>query len=126
MTQQREIKFRVWQTDAKKWAELGTLFVQDNTGALKIPGFYPGLNGRPSCQYILSQYTGLKDAEIKEIYEGDIIEDFSSSTYKHRSLIVWHPMGFCCADGWQIHPDPKQQYLKILGNIFENPELLEK
>ena len=88
-------------------------------------------------QYVLMQFTGLLDKNGKEIYEGDIL--CFSPTYgtysimagvpyskeKHISQIIWKKMGF----GLENEPDfriIKWSDVEVIGNIYENPELLIK
>ena len=70
----------------------------------------------------VGQYTGLKDKNGKEIYEGDIIHDglrvYTVEFYKGG---FWLNQGQKGAD-WQIHNISAQS--EIIGNIHENQELL--
>ena len=85
----------------------------------------------------IMQYTGLKDKNVKEIYEGDIVEvsEFIKEhklTRKIYEVIEWITPNF-----WRVTLDKempehaKAQYLYedeeyiIIGNIYENPELLK-
>ena len=65
---------------------------------------------------IAMQSTGVKDKNGKEVYEGDILEDH----YGHRAEIKWDTKGagFIGFNAFTIVDD------RIIGNIYENPELL--
>lgn len=72
------------------------------------------------------QYTGLKDKNGKEIYEGDIIKhdyyvDAQEIKFNER-LITYkcYP-----ADVFILKVDEEQENFEIIGNIYENPELLK-
>ena len=71
------------------------------------------------------QFTGLHDKNGKEIYEGDILESYCSECSKGRQDVVrFVSNGFWCGtddDLWM----PNSEYCEIIGNIHENPELLE-
>ena len=113
----REIKFRAWDKQYNRWAVSAPTIVER---------FHKSL---PSCE--LMQYTGLKDKNGKEIYEGDIvaIENYNSFLKKwlpHNTEVKWFGAGFRAMEG-SISNDLTflPNHNEVIGNIYENKDLLE-
>ena len=73
---------------------------------------------------ILMQTTGLEDKNGVEIYEGDIVKYFR----KGNSVIEWKDGGFIIKrvmDGEYELMQSRIAEMEVIGNIYENPELLE-
>ena len=121
----REIKFRVVDLYDNVVLD-GSGFLIDNFGNLRdLDGFHEGID-----QYKPIFYTGLKDKNRKEIYEGDIVNGASfNGSYAHGEVVWW-------TGGWCIQPIPNiegitELYLnvstyEVIGNVYENKDLIEK
>lgn len=78
----------------------------------------------------LMQYTGLKDKNRKEIYEGDVVKVFTNKEWR-IGIIIYEHSGFTI----DVTNNKELKYgrtsiienlTEVIGNIYENPELLEK
>jgi hypothetical protein len=128
----REIKFRAWNPETKTMVYeleeinlLGTNIVAGISSGL-IKASY--MNGRGLwIEAELMQYTGLKDRNGREIYEGDIV---ISTNRLHECEVEEnvHFLNGCFMFGnWNTHEFfNRHQSIKVIGNVYENPELLEE
>jgi uncharacterized phage protein (TIGR01671 family) len=144
----REIKFRAWYKTDKKMLYNGYLPSKDEEGyflsldfngkitvSVNDDGGKSGLweHECSGCgeDFILMQFTGLKDKNGKEIYEGDIVNWSSWNIgFKHidGSEIKIIPKEVVWQEGaWQLKEDiwnlAIYDNIEVIGNIYENPEL---
>lgn len=133
--ERRELKFRAWNNEVNEMIDIHKItplalndgmndqLALQRKGGLFLP-FFP--------EIILMQYTGLKDKNGKEIYEGDILEA-KLKDFIWRGVIEF---GWATTDqneyGWHyrgrgpIRPqDGIDKKMEVIGNIYENPELLK-
>jgi len=119
----REIKFRAWDKKRKKMRIISMLET-DNEKEYMFPAqYYLDVEEHTYREGIeLMQYTGLKDKNGKEIYEGD--------TFKWKRKIkkvVWYDKNLrWSAQNIEEDSTPKglyhyKKYIKVIGNIYENP-----
>jgi uncharacterized phage protein (TIGR01671 family) len=145
----RELKFRVWNKASKSWlnddagthlwseyclniftGEVVEFITGDNKSFSRAdePNFYFDKTiPVKESPYVVQQYTGLKDKNGKEIYEGDIIS-FGVIDEDDLFWVVWEDIesrfilesngGLGC---WLLDVSDRE----VIGNIMENPELLK-
>ena len=149
----REIKFRLWDKDYNYMIEPEDIHPRVTSECITGDGkvleviennSYMGTDinfDDISNNRILMQYTGLKDKNGKEIYEGDIVTNktkiFSGNGFKGKDLIMlveWY-QGECFyslsvydEEYWGLKKLTKSSAsdIEVIGNIYDNPELIRK
>ena len=107
----RELKFRAWTILEKRGSFI--YFDLDEMREFNFDIF----DEKP----IFQQYTGSKDKDGKKIYEGDIVSYEAGEPNRNDGAFWPRPMKEECEDSWY---DYELKNICIIGNIFENPELL--
>lgn len=132
----REIKFRAWETRKKEMFMVNKMTFRTCYDVFRVFG-----NNHRKDEFhivnpddcILMQFTGLKDKNGKEIYEGDILKSY---------LTNWVGIAYydTCLGGWYITKhykrdnnlhehtlqECKEKEFEIIGNIWEGSELLNE
>ena len=122
----REIKFRAWHMPFGPKEPMQEMVHGKASSILAFAEMSPD-------KYIVEQSTGLKDANGKEIYEGDIIKYFGAN--KHVKIkttygIVFYDSEHGCFNSRIQNEEHNKGGISplddlIVGNVHENPELLE-
>ena len=143
----RVLKFRYWDGAISSMVysdDFGTLMPNDEHSQIQtLVGFFEKARyyASPNQQYAylndentIMQYTGLKDKFGNEIYEGDVVQA-SIGDRKFVGKVRWMSRSDNYDySGWNCFPaffplgeNPDSSYDCVkLGNLYENPELLEK
>jgi hypothetical protein len=121
----REIKFRVWCKNKNQW-ETDKMYLSQYGGLLHGASML-GVNKEI---HIVSFFTGLLDKSGREIYEGDII---AGEDGIHWKIVYRQAAYFAYTESTLVDIDDQWtelnifdlNYFEVIGNIYENPELLK-
>jgi hypothetical protein len=116
----REIKFRCWDINRRRFfTNLEDVFIND-IGETYALDFENQLLKKSNL--IVQIYTGLEDNSGVEVYEGDIIKE---DDILYEVLNLWDIMALDSGTLFNYRFSGDFSNSKIIGNIYENPELLE-
>lgn len=143
----RDIKFRAWNSHHKHMLFAGDFAIYNEPDN----GFHSGddCNNGDWVEYQLMQYTGIRDVNCVEIYEGDLLripakDQYEETTYNcfevfyhSNECIGGQNIGFCMnrmhtqghsggGYGYKFTPESisKNNFI-VIGNIYQNPELMK-
>lgn len=112
----REIKFRAWHMPFGSKGPMQQMFRSQASSVLSFAEMNPDA-------YIVEQFTGLKDENGKDIYEGDVLEN-----PKYRSVVKFGSGSFYADVIGAVNRFPlagEWQTSVVIGNAHRNPDLLE-
>ena len=135
----REIKFRAWDKEGNRMMRWVDQIHWGNGSVIESIAQTTPLEShkRKGDDIVLMQFTGLKDKNGKEIYEGDVvdlpitdtcagggccskwIEGKDGNSGHMRRVVEWD------APNFYINPHGSNSKVEVIGNIYENPELLK-
>ena len=129
-------RYRAWKKAGKELGRVGqiTFELDGSVSHVLFKGKFLDFNV-PINEIELMQSTGLRDKNGKEIFEGDIVqfEDCYTETdflYVNTGIVEWSQGSFTITNRDSVEMgdllDGEFLDVTIIGNVYENPELLEE
>ena len=125
----REILFRGKREDNGEWIAESETYIKDGDGTWLCDESNDVVKVLPET---VGQYTGLTDKNGVKIFEGDILGGYLDDNYPENQTVMEVVWCNCWWGTKEIGCDPDLlewedgEILEIVGNVFDNPELLER
>jgi len=124
----REKKFKAWDKKEKKWFAEGNTFNLDYSGKYGVFLFDNDNWDMDGKDLEWVEFVGENDKHGKEVFEGDVVQPYSSGLKYDLAIIRYIDHSFCMAWPEDKHSMDCIWYFdfEVVGNIYENPELLKE
>lgn len=123
-----EIKFRAWDKVGKKMWKVSSMkfFGEKGDFDLQVEG-NEDEEWEKEPEFIVMQYTQMKDKNGREIYEGDICQDYYCGDHLYKSgagEVVFDEGAFSVKEATELtSAEISNLEYRVIGNVYQNPEL---
>lgn len=125
-------KFRAWDKKTKKYFHVSELWNSGtNPECFNFDGWTDNYGNKGRLKdIVIEQFTGMKDANGKKIYEGDIVKSSYKYAQPEISQVIMeygnsYILGEDLATGNEMLVSDHINEIEVIGNVHTNPELLE-